>query len=56
MTGYHCEGCGRKSDPAELQEVVRRSSGCKLWLCSPCCRTTLSLGVETAEEKPEEVK
>ena len=47
MKGYHCEGCGRKRDDAE---PMRRASGCQIWLCADCRRTTLALGTDVAEQ------
>lgn len=43
-----CEGCGRRRDDIE---PVQRASGCQLWLCAPCRRTTLALGtIDVAEQ------
>ena len=50
MTGYHCEGCASfVVDPSGL-EVVRRASGCRIWLCYSCRRfTTTGLGTKPAD-------
>lgn len=53
MKGYHCEGCASQViDPSGL-EVVQRASGCRLWLCHSCRRTTLALGTKPADVPAE---